>query len=272
MNIGFTADQYQNLPIHIILRILCWTGVRFSEVTTNIFQHPIKTLRITRNMKLGLHLPNVGNCGFDFSSLDQKKKVEHALNDIKKHGKAFDFRYVVFHPPESDSYTSSPTFYIENLEQVDAPLVLENIRSWPAERFIGLYQRLQKILGGRLAGLCLDIPHAHLSGENWVDFYRTFQSEIKVIHLSDCTGDEDLHLPFGMGGQLSLERILETLQHFGFDGILNFEINPPSIAHLDAVFSGYLKAVEFFECRGIKRMRRRMRLMALLGKSVKSVL
>jgi sugar phosphate isomerase/epimerase len=272
MNVGFTADQYRNLSIYTILRILRWTGIRFSEVTTNIFQYPSRALKITRGMTLGLHLPNMGNCGFDFSSEDKREKVEHALNDIKRHGKAFDFKYVVCHPPEGSPDSSSLTYYLKNLEQVDTPLVLENIRSWSTERFIELYQRLKKALGGKIAGLCLDIPHAYLADEDWTTFYRKHESEIKVIHLSDCKDDEDLHLPFGMGGELSLQQILESLRLFEFDGILNFEINPPSPAHLEAVFSSYLKAREFSGYEGQIRMLYRMRLIALLGKALKSIL
>lgn len=272
MNVGFTADQYRNLSIYTILRILHWTGVRFSEVTTNIFQYPSKALKITRSMTLGLHLPNMGNCGFDFSSLDKKEKVEHALNDIKRHGKTFDFQYIVCHPPESSLDSSSLTYYLENLKLIDAPLVLENIRSWSTERFIELYQRLKKTLGKKIAGLCLDIPHAYLADEDWAAFYRKYESEIKVVHLSDCKDNEDLHLPFGMGGELSLQQILESLRIFGFNGILNFEINPPSPAHLETVFSSYLKAREFAGQEGLIRMRYRMRLIALLGKALKSIL
>ena len=66
MIIGFTADKYKIFSIQVILSLLRYSGVSFSEVTTNVFRRPDKALRSCRGMKLGLHLPNFGNCSFAF--------------------------------------------------------------------------------------------------------------------------------------------------------------------------------------------------------------
>jgi sugar phosphate isomerase/epimerase len=272
MLIGFTVDQYRRLPIWIILRTLRWSGVSFSEVTSNVFLGYKKALRSARGMSLGLHLPNFGNCGYDFSSLGSKERIETVLSQIELIGKRFDFRYAVFHPPEADSSGKSFDFYIENLLRVGIPLVLENVQGFTVERFVDFYRYANEKLQGRIQGVCLDIPHAYLTGEDWQGFYQTLSSEIKVVHLTDCRDDIDFHLPFGIGGDLCLEEILKTLQMEGFDGMLNFEMLPPSLGHLDAYFKTYLRAREFFDPKGLGRVRRRMKLISFVGRVVEAFL
>ena len=268
MNIGFTADRYQNIPVHIILWILRYVGVRFSEVTVSVFQHPSKTEKNARGMTLGLHLPNMGNCGYDLSSLDQEETVASVLEDIEKNRTRFKFQYVVFHPPEGRSDAAAFDFYVQNLRKVNCPLVLENTREWPLHRFRDFYGIIRELLGTRLIGMCLDIPHAYLSGEDWTAFYRAFGDEVKVVHLSDCHPEEDSHLPFGLGGILNLQKILQTLRSFGFDGTLNFEINPPSLTDLDAVFSNFLQGNAIFRHETTRKARHRMKRIAWLGTNI----
>lgn len=266
MIVGLTADTYQRIPVSFVLHIMRWVGIPFSEVTQNVFVHPERVLKNSQRMKLGLHLPNVGNFGYDLSSLECREKVEWVLAKITRYGELFDFRYAIFHPPEEDSPGQSFDFYIDNLHQIQIPLVLENPRGWSLDRFNCFFRDICNKLENRLHGICLDIPHAYLSGENWIDFYRTFRDQIRVVHLSDCSGDEDLHLPFGCGGDLDLHDILNTLYREKFDGILNFEMKPPSLNHLDSLFETYLQTSEFFLPDKNRKMKCRMKVVSLLGK------
>lgn len=268
MTIGFTADRYKKLSVSFILRLLRWTGVSFSEVTVSVFHRPVKALRSSRGMRLGLHLPNFGNCGYDFSSRKSRETIDAVLNQIQRYGNRFDFQYAVFHPPEADTSPETFAFYVQNLQRVKIPLVLENIRSYDINRFKAFYRRMQQELEPQLQGVCLDIPHAYITGEDWVDFYRTMEDHIKVIHLSDCIGTTDSHLPFGMDGHLHLEEILEKLRQLGFNGILNLEMQPPSLQDLNAYFQTYLRAKEYLQPDGMQKTRRRMKRISLLGRGL----
>jgi sugar phosphate isomerase/epimerase len=155
----------------------------------------------------------------------------------------FRFRYAVFHPPEKNMTGDTLDFLLHNLRQIPIPLVVENLRSWQKDRFGEFYKRLKDDLGQQLTGICLDIPHAVLSGMDWTDFYRTFRDDVKVIHLSDTDGREDSHMPFGMGGILQLDMILSQLSDFGFNGFFNFEIKPPTLGDLQPLFESYKLAV-----------------------------
>jgi len=260
MKIGLTSDKYKNIPITAILYFFHWLGVRFSEVTVNIFNQTEKSLQSTRGMELGLHLPNFGNCGYDFSSTRYSEKIETVLHQISLNREKFHFQYAVFHTPEEPSFSDSTwDFYFHNLKQVNIPLILENTRSYPLDSFISFYQRFQAVLGRKLYGVCLDIPHAFLSGGDWHRFYRVLKPDIKVIHLSDCTEDEDLHLPFGLEGTLPFDEILETLRSTGFNGVLNFEIKPVSIFSMDTYFETFLKAKKRLASEDIDKVQQRIK-------------
>ncbi len=268
MVIGLTADTYRKIPVSTILLIMRWVGVQFSEVTQRVFDHPGRVLKNSRGMKLGLHLPNIGNFGYDLSSLERKAEIGRVLEKISRYKEQFDFQYAVFHPPEGDPLKQSFDFYIDNLRQIQIPLVLENPRGWSLDQFGRFFSDIHSRLEPRLHGICLDIPHAHLAGEDWVTFYQTFREEIRVIHLSDCKGDEDLHLPFGCGGDLNLQDILITLRNEKFDNILNFEIKPPSMSHLDHFLGTYMQAREFCDRGNHTKIRRRMKIVSRLGRVI----
>ncbi|MBN2030567.1 sugar phosphate isomerase/epimerase [bacterium] len=266
MVIGLTADSYRKIPVSTILSMIKWIGVQASEVTQHVFVHPERVLKNSRGMKLGLHLPNVGNDGYDLSSLMYKEEIEWSLGKVAQYGDRFQFQYAVFHPPERDTSQQSLDFYISNLHQIPIPLILENPRGWSRDRFSRFFRDIQDKLEDRLHGICLDIPHAHLAGEDWVAFYQIFREQIRVIHLSDCKEEEDLHLPFNCGGDLNLQDILTTLKKEGFDGILNLEIKPPSINHLDYFFETYMQTQEFCHPGNYKKMKRRMKIVNRLGR------
>jgi len=263
MDIGFTVDRYQKLSIPSILRLLKWTGVGFSEVTVHVLDHPEKSLHSARGMQFGLHLPNVGNCGYDFSSTGHKAEIEAVLDKLARWGEQFGFRYAVFHPPEAEVSKTDFDFYLRNLRSVSVPLILENVRNYSVKRFRAFYEKMKDRLHERLTGVCLDIPHAYLAGEPWWRFYSNFGSDVKVIHLSDCTDSEDSHRPFGLGGTLSLNEILGRLKQAGFNNILNFEIQPSSIRDLDAYFGTYLSAKACFQPDGLAGIKRRAQAVGL---------
>ena len=140
----------------------------------------------------------------------------------------FAFQYALFHPSETGE-KEVMDFYIRNLKETRLSLILENIRGYDPQEFLDLYRRFKDSLGDQLWGICLDVPHAHLTSQDWESYYRLLKSHIRVIHLSDCRDGEDKHLPFGMGGELSLKSIIFFLKRQKFEGFLNFEILPPSM-------------------------------------------
>jgi sugar phosphate isomerase/epimerase len=236
MLFGFTADRFRFISAAAALRLFRWNGLRFAETTTAVFDAPERSLQGAGAMKLGLHLPNAGNRGYDFSSRRHGREIRRDLSRIRRHRNRFRFEYAVFHPPQSDASPGAADFFIRNLREVGIPLVLENVRGYGPEAFWRYYRGAEAALGDALSGICLDIPHAHLTEGDWKSYYRLLCPLIRVIHLSDCAGGEDTHLPFGAGGELDLKSILAFLKRNGYPGIVNFEILPPSLAGVTLLF------------------------------------
>jgi hypothetical protein len=272
MIVGLTSDNYKQISILSILRILKWIGVDFSEVTVNAFNNPVKLSNVVRGMMVGLHLPNLGNFGYDFSSLQSAQIIENVLGKISVHRNRFDFQYAVFHPPEACNTADGFQYYIHNLKRVHLPLIIENIPCYSLERFQKLYWNIKNELGDRIVGICLDIPHATIAGDEWHDYYRCFRIDIKAIHLSDCTNKMDLHLPFPYGGKLTLKDILLFLQQENYSGIVNFEIIPPSIGQMNTVLETYLSAKEIIDYYGYKKIKNRAHLVSCISRLIGSIL
>jgi len=269
MMIGLTSDAYGMIPISWVLRVMRWSGVLFSELTINCFQSAEKVLQRTRGMRFGLHLPNIGSCGFDLSAPCFCEKIEWILDLIQSKNKPFQFKYAVTHPPEAEPEKWDFDYYISNLKRIDIPLVLENIPGWSVEKFRNFYLSVQEQLGDRLSGMCLDIPHAFLTGVDWRNYLEVFGPEIKVIHLSNCANGKDCHYPFGMKGDLCLDHILETLRQRAYQGILNFELMPPSIDKIGFLLQTHLRARTFFDPHDLQGLQNRLMIINSLATKIK---
>jgi hypothetical protein len=268
MRIGVTIDRYQGIPASLLLCLLKWIGISFFEVTIHMIQNPKKAFNIDPDSSLGLHLPNVYNVGFDFSSLDKVAEINHTLKQI--HLNRHIFQYAVVHPPQADTSSPALNYYITNLKQIQVPLVLENIPEMSFKNFNNFLNRIEKSLGKAL-GICLDIPHAELSGEEWKRYWHHFHDKIQVVHLSDCNLKVDLHIPFGLGGQIHLHSILSFLKQ-NFNGILNFEMQPPSLKDLDAYFDSVIQAYRLFEPGKVRWIKKRSKPVIFVGKALNFLL
>ena len=262
MVIGHTVDTYGNIPAPGILALLKWTGLEFAEVTVNLFNQPKWASWIARGMKLGLHLPNVGNSGFDLASIEQQDRVEEMLATIQRYGPGLPLEYAVFHPPEKDRSEAVLNFLVQNLKRVPLPLIVENIRSITLADFVSLYGDLKERLSGQLEGICFDVAHAVLAGEDWKKWFSRLVEDIRVVHLSDCIPPEDTHMPFGMGGILSLEEIFRLFKSEGYEGVINFEVLPPSAGELGRIFEDHLQAKAYFDRSGLRKFRFRTRILS----------
>lgn len=71
---------------------------------------------------------------------------------------------------------------------------------------------------------CLDTGHSFFCGQEPAQFARDLCSRLKVIHLQDGDGVQDLHLP-PTYGYADWNELLTALKEIGFRGILNMEVS-----------------------------------------------
>jgi len=241
MQLSLTTAPYKSIPGWTVLRLWRWLGLTRSEVTVQLLDTPLWRQWAGRGMTLGLHLPNLGNMGYDFSSEHHDKQVEAVLQRLEKQT-AFD--YAIIHPPQADASAEGYERYLRRLARVPLPLMLENLPTLSMANFVAFHQRLSEALE-RPLGVCLDIPHATLAKDDWQAYYRHFKGILGVVHLSDLKPPEDSHLPFGMGGVLNLGAILKFLKDDGYSGTLNFEILPPGAPGIKALGATWIAACQF---------------------------
>lgn len=71
---------------------------------------------------------------------------------------------------------------------------------------------------------CLDTGHAFLSGQEPAHMARILGDNLKVLHLQDSDGNDDLHIP-PTCGNIDWADFWKALKEIGFKGELNFEVN-----------------------------------------------
>ena len=160
-----------------------------------------------------------------------------------------NIQYCLAHPPEVDSGVvdeDSASYLFENLKKLTPPVILENIQGWDENRFQHFYNQAKSALGHKLIGLCFDAPHFILSGRNPIDFINNSNGEIQCVHLSDCKEDFDAHMPFGSGGCLPVDDILDTMKKAKYKGFINLELLPRSQEDILLIIKSYLKVVKTF--------------------------
>ena len=82
-------------------------------------------------------------------------------------------------------------------------------------------------------GFCFDIGHANLVGLDVYDFVVTLGKHLKVLHLHDNDGIQDLHqIPFTFTKtrenttSTDWNSFIEALKKIKFEGVLSFETAP----------------------------------------------
>ncbi len=249
--VGLTIDSFRGIRPSVFLHQISRIGVEFAEVTINIFDdRDLENIKASVNgIKIGLHLPIISDHGFDFSCKDKREKINQIIDRINRNWRDLNLLYVLSHPPEKHFVRPtgevSEQFLFDNLNKIEAPIIFENTIENDAFRFEDFLVRAEQKMGPHLSGICFDGPHAYISRKNWFEMLETQIEKIRLVHLSDCTKEKDLHIPFGGEGELPVEKILTFLKDHKYKGIINLEIRPKSLTELGPVFKSYLLILKY---------------------------
>lgn len=119
---------------------------------------------------------------------------------------------------------------LENLYESTGGRLVEGVCASHQEA-IWYIDRLNQIAGEERFGFCLDTGHLKLTGRNPVDMIRQLGPRLKILHIHENDGREDLHqLPFTYGGTdvdgFDWDGFTLALGEIGYSGVLNFETFP----------------------------------------------
>lgn len=97
-------------------------------------------------------------------------------------------------------------------------------------------RRAADILGDDF-GVCIDIGHANITGEDIPEMIHTVGDKLCAVHIHDNTKARDDHLP-PYAGNVPFEKVLLALKETGYRGNVNFEVNFGKVPeeHLESGF------------------------------------
>ncbi len=249
MQVGLTISGFDGRRPGEILALARRFGVRFVELNPFVMNDVDGIIGQTEEIATGFHLPLFNEHGFDFSSLEAKEKIDDTIHFINSNRHRLNLLYCVAHPPESvkdGDIDEALEFLIENLQRLEVPVLLENTEYWSEREFDKLAEIFRSHLKKKLAGYCFDPAHAYLRGEDIFKRFSAIASQVRCIHLSDCSQGKDAHLPFGQG-ELPVTRFLRHVAKHRYDGVINLEIVPKSLAETRAVVKSYLAVLRVFK-------------------------
>ncbi len=257
--IGVTIARYNNFSPSTLIMGLKMLGMNFFEINSSSFDDFVDMTRVLSRSHTAFHLPIVSENGWDFSCLDYTDEIDRTIHLVNAHKDSLNIQHCIVHPPEphiaDELLRSSSTFLFHNLSHLDVPVYLENIPSMKAEKFSSLYKQGREALGAQLPGLCFDAPHYFISGIDPVKEFQNRIDNIGTIHISDCYKDKDVHIPFGKGGILPVEKLLRTIKKVRFSGYITLEMLPSSVNDIPAYIKSYLqtlKVLHYFKYLGSK--------------------
>ena len=166
--------------------------------------------------------------------------------------KGLGIRYAVMHPNSASiplegynktaEYDNVMTYFAPFLEyanKIGVDMVVENMRSvqkgTPSHRYCSSPDELCDIADACGIGVCWDTGHANITGLCQSEAIGYVGQRLKVIHLNDNAGDDDVHyVPFM--GTVDWNDVMTGLKSIGYEGAVNFEVacwKVPAEARLD---------------------------------------
>jgi len=250
VRVGLTIERYREIEPAVILGLVRLLGLEYVEITRSVFDDLERVVSKMDRMQCGFHLPIVCENGWDFATPSARAEIDRLIGLINRHKNSLRLRHAICHPPEpgEDGHLNpeSVQYLFSNLRRLELPVYIENIPRLSVEDYEAFYRRAREELGDRIAGMCFDGPHYLISGVDPLSALAAFDGEIGCIHLSDCTDSEDSHLPFGRGGAMPIERILEELKKRDFRGVINLEIRPEDFHDVFPTIESYLRVLRVF--------------------------
>ena len=122
--------------------------------------------------------------------------------------------------------------FVEHASKVGVNIVVENMRvvhkSVMVHRYGDSPDEICEIADSLGVGICWDFGHANIDGLKQSEALAHVGSRVKVLHVNDNFGEEDIHIP-PFCGNVDWKDAMQGLKNIGFNGLLNYEVLSPRI-------------------------------------------
>jgi len=171
LKIGVTIQPYEGISAANLVTFVKTIELDHVEVNVHIMPGVNEFVSNLGKLTTTYHLPIFGTEGYDPGSKNKEnaEKMKEVIDFINEYSKQMNMIYTLSHPPESPD--SNIELLLERLQQIDTPIVLENIPWQKDEEFLEFYTKAKDALGKHLAGHAIDAPHRFLTygEENWLN-------------------------------------------------------------------------------------------------------
>jgi hypothetical protein len=226
MKIGFGLEPIKGLTLDLIIFLLKKILLEHFEFNWRVIPKVDEVQKSLGKATTTFHLPIFNRDKFDFSTQDTKfdLQIQEIISFINSKRNDLNMLFVLAHSPENPN--ASYELMFERLKQIEVPIVLENVVGQTDEHFLDFYLKAKESLGKKLAGHALDISHRYVNDwRNWLNIPEELVKDIVYVHISDCTKNEDLHLPLGLG-EIPYNDFFDFLKDIKYNGIINQELMP----------------------------------------------
>ena len=256
MRIGFGLEPIKGLGLDLIVSLLRKILLEHFEFNWRVIPKVDEVLKSLGSATTVFHLPIFNRDRFDFSSQNETYEIQmqEVVSFINQRNKDLNMLFVLAHAPEDPN--ASYELMFSRLEQINVPIVLENVVGHTEEHFLDFYLQAKDYLGKKVAGHALDISHRYVNDwQSWLDIPEELVKDIAYVHVSDCTKTEDLHLPLGLG-EMPFNDFFAFLKDIKYDGVINQELKPDG-NQADKIMSSSLHCIKPFSKTKYLRMKTR---------------
>lgn len=256
MRIGFGLEPIKGLGLDLIVSLLRKILLEHFEFNWRVIPKVEEVLKSLGSATTVFHLPIFNRDRFDFSSQNETHEIQmqEVVSFINQRNKDLNMLFVLAHAPEDPN--ASYELMFSRLEQIDVPIVLENVVGHTDEHFLDFFLQAKDYLGKKVAGHALDISHRYVNDwQTWLDIPDELVKDIAYVHVSDCTKTEDLHLPLGLG-EMPFNDFFAFLKDIKYDGVINQELKPDG-NQADKIMSSSLHCIKPFSKTKYLRMKTR---------------
>lgn len=117
---------------------------------------------------------------------------------------------------------------VEYASKQGVKLAVENMRPLflevPTHRYCQTAEELCAVADETGIGVCWDFGHANIAGLKQSEALAYVGKRLKLIHINDNTGIQDVHL-LPWTGTVDWADAMKGLAAIGYDGLFNFELN-----------------------------------------------
>jgi len=244
LKIGVTIEPYAGISADKLVTFAKAIALDHVEININSMKDVEGIIANLGKLTTTFHLPIPSVDGFEPGSTKAalRTRMTKVVDFINTYHKDLQLLFTLAHPPEGPD--ADFQVLIETLQQIQTPIILENIPWQDDETFTAFYFKAKDLLGKQLAGHAIDGPHRFLTdNDNWLSVPTELAKEIVYVHLQDTKKDNDTHLLLGQG-EMPYWDFLRFLKRLGYKGVINQEIKPEGL-DLVAIMNSCLEVAKY---------------------------